>query len=484
MRGPRSTRSPTKIALRPVRRGGHRAIAVPASRVAELRQQLLQLVGAAVHVADDVERAGVVALVGPQRRRAIDRGRVDSPRPSAARETWRKPSRCRPRIERRSCRHLAAHDVRRRTARSGRACCARCRRSRAGRGRWRPAARASRRASSTRPLRVLGAARWSRRSTVSRRCFSRFSAMSCTRSKASAVAAWSFSSSATQPRQQSDEMTSVGRKCLRGEGRLARAGRADQHDEREVGDRSDLHRVKTAIWVGAPSAGSSLADAVEAHRVAIARGDALRPRPRTPRASIRSGGRGWRNAPAARLANSALYSAFGVVITITVSGRAWPNSDRSKAGSRVGSSARSPRPRRRRRSPASARRDRSARRAAARSACAGARGMRSSCSRSRGAARAPRREARRRRSAEAAFLEQAAQQPALAAAEIEHACARRLRERRDHGCHALVVEPDRLLERLLGASACAARLRRPRRLVRLGAAAPAPSRASERPASR
>ena len=34
-------------------------------------------------------------------------------------------------------------------------------------------------------------------------------------SKASFVAAWSFSSSLTMPRQESDDRTSVGRKCLR-----------------------------------------------------------------------------------------------------------------------------------------------------------------------------------------------------------------------------------------------------------------------------
>jgi hypothetical protein len=49
---------------------------------------------------------------------------------------------------------------------------------------------------------------------------------------------------------------------LGGEGRLARAGRADQHDQAEVRDRqlggvSRPHRVNTAIWVGAPC--SSLA---------------------------------------------------------------------------------------------------------------------------------------------------------------------------------------------------------------------------------
>jgi hypothetical protein len=51
--------------------------------------------------------------------------------------------------------------------------------------------------------------------TVSRPEASRFEAMKCSTSNASFVAAWSFSSSETRPRQKSDESTSVGLKCLR-----------------------------------------------------------------------------------------------------------------------------------------------------------------------------------------------------------------------------------------------------------------------------
>ena len=66
--GPRSTRSPRKIARRPSgggRRPGGR-LASRSSGVAELGQQLLELGPAAVHVADDVERAGLVAQVVEQ----------------------------------------------------------------------------------------------------------------------------------------------------------------------------------------------------------------------------------------------------------------------------------------------------------------------------------------------------------------------------------------------------------------------------------
>ena len=58
--------------------------------------------------------------------------------------------------------------------------------------------------------------------------------MKCSTSKASSVAAWSFSSSETRPRQKSDERTSVGLKCVARERRLAGAGGADQHDERRA----------------------------------------------------------------------------------------------------------------------------------------------------------------------------------------------------------------------------------------------------------
>jgi hypothetical protein len=51
--------------------------------------------------------------------------------------------------------------------------------------------------------------------TVKRPAASRLDAMQYSTSNASFVAAWSFSSSATKPRQKSEEITSVGRKCLR-----------------------------------------------------------------------------------------------------------------------------------------------------------------------------------------------------------------------------------------------------------------------------
>ena len=105
-RGPRSTRSPTKTALRPAgwrRPVRHQPVASrrpsPRSRAAE---QLLQLVAAAVDVADDVERAVVVAAVVPERL-ALDRRRRRRPR-ALSTKTWRKP---RGRALERSARGLA-----------------------------------------------------------------------------------------------------------------------------------------------------------------------------------------------------------------------------------------------------------------------------------------------------------------------------------------------------------------------------------------
>lgn len=61
--GPRSTRSPRKMARRPSGLAPSAAV----RRVAEQVQQLRQLVQAAMHVADDVERPGLAPAVGEQR---------------------------------------------------------------------------------------------------------------------------------------------------------------------------------------------------------------------------------------------------------------------------------------------------------------------------------------------------------------------------------------------------------------------------------
>ncbi len=79
--------------------------------------------------------------------------------------------------------------------------------------------------------------------------------------KASAVAAWSFSSSATRPRQKSEEITSVGAKW-RAAKLLLPLPEAPTSTTRLGSGRSILsvrpaHRLNTAIWVGGPTSGSS-----------------------------------------------------------------------------------------------------------------------------------------------------------------------------------------------------------------------------------
>ena len=152
--GPRSTRSPTKTARAAV---GRRARSPPSSptRVAEPAEQRDELVAAAVDVADDVERAVLVAPVVPQRLRA----RSSAASTSSARRstwTWRKPSRCRPRSERAQLLALVADDVRAEVAVGARRGCAPGRPPRAGRGRSRPASTWCSRASATSGLRASG----------------------------------------------------------------------------------------------------------------------------------------------------------------------------------------------------------------------------------------------------------------------------------------------------------------------------------------
>ena len=70
--------------------------------------------------------------------------------------------------------------------------------------------------------------------------------MKCRTANASDVAAWSFSSSETRPRQKSEEMTSVALKCSRANVLLPEPGRANEHNEAGVRER-DPHRLNTAI---------------------------------------------------------------------------------------------------------------------------------------------------------------------------------------------------------------------------------------------
>ena len=241
MSRPRSTRSPRKTAFRP---GGMRVARRPwpsprrRDRVAEPAEQRVQLVAAAVDVADDVERAVLVRAVVPERLRA--RSSTASTSSGASRtKTWRKPSRFRRRSERRSLRLLAADDVRAEGAVGPRRGSARGRASRAGSSTMATGRQWYSRARATSGLRASGCTLVAS-TTVSRPRPAACAAMKCSTSKASLVAAWSFSSSRHEP------AAGVGREdlgrleVLAGERGLARARGADQDDEGQLGD-GDLH---------------------------------------------------------------------------------------------------------------------------------------------------------------------------------------------------------------------------------------------------
>ena len=123
----------------------------------------------------------------------------------------RKPSRCRCRRER-----LSSPCWRRTTwapkSRSARAALRSTHTPRGDRARSRPrTGRASGRAPAAPPATRAG--RWWRRRRSAARGAGGGSAISCSTANASSVAVWSFASSATSPRQKSDEIVSVGRKC-------------------------------------------------------------------------------------------------------------------------------------------------------------------------------------------------------------------------------------------------------------------------------
>ncbi len=150
------------------------------------------------------------------------------------------------------------------------------------------------------------------------------------------VAAWLFSSSETSPRQASDEMISVGLKCLRAKVRLARARGADQHDQgelREIVD--DVSSRRTP-----PSESATRRRRPPARWARTAPRSRTAPRQRSAQASnsagsTRSGGPGaelpGRQSRIARCTPRSAWSATTVV--------GWANSKttRSNAASRGGS---------------------------------------------------------------------------------------------------------------------------------------------------
>ena len=186
--GPRSTRSPRKTALRPS--GGvtvTRSPSVLSDCVAELLQQLTQFVEAAMHVADDVERAVLVLAVVPERlaldRRGVDllrRGEHEDVAEALALQAAQRAPQIAAIWLRTTCGPKS---------RSGRAAIALLAdASPAGRRRWRPAG--SDTAAPARPAACAPpAARWSRRPRSVARRPGACAAMKCSTSKASFVAA-------------------------------------------------------------------------------------------------------------------------------------------------------------------------------------------------------------------------------------------------------------------------------------------------------
>ncbi len=90
-------------------------------------------------------------------------------------------------------------------------------------------------------------------------------AMKCSTSKASSVADWSFSSSETRPRQQSDERTSVGLKCLRANVDLPEPDAADQDDQGQLGDRRSFIGRTPPSASAAPTSAVLSPDRPKAH---------------------------------------------------------------------------------------------------------------------------------------------------------------------------------------------------------------------------
>ena len=72
--------------------------------------------------------------------------------------------------------------------------------------------------------------------------------MWCSSSNACGVADWSFSSSATRPRQKSEEMTSVGRKCAAANVDLPEPQTPISTTRLSSGIRARAHRSNTASW--------------------------------------------------------------------------------------------------------------------------------------------------------------------------------------------------------------------------------------------
>ena len=187
-------------------------------------------------------------------------------------------------------------------------------------------------ASLSRPPRASG---WTfvASTTVSRPPSSRLPVMKCKTSKAALVAAWSFSSSLTRPRQKSEEITSVGRKCFE-----ANVDLPDPDTPTNVTRQSSgiltvvIGRTPPSAWGVRPRRQRGRWGRTSPRSRVVSR----RPWP-TTRIPVRVHSKRWsrwRSVPAGSVSKRTLYSRLGVVMTMCA-GRAWANTTRSKLSRRL-----------------------------------------------------------------------------------------------------------------------------------------------------
>ena len=175
-------------------------------------EQGLQFVAAAVHVADDVERAVLVPLVVPQRH-PLDRGRLDLLGRFEDEDVAEAFALAGPASTGAAATRCCADDVRPEVAVLPAAVplLADLLGQVEHDGHRQAVVLPGQRHQRLAGLRLDVRGIHDRQSPSA----SRLAAMKCSTSKASFVTVWSFSSSQTSPRQASDDSTSVGRKCFR-----------------------------------------------------------------------------------------------------------------------------------------------------------------------------------------------------------------------------------------------------------------------------
>ena len=262
---------------------------------------------------------------------ALDRRPRRPPPASAGRRRGGSPRARRPRSERRSWLRWLRTTCGPKS-RSGRARLRSWQTAPAGRARSPPAGTWYSRASATSGLRASG---WTlvASTTVSRPRASRLRGDEVQHVEGVVVAAWSFSSSETSPRQKSDDRTSVGLKCAARTSTCRSRTAPIRTTSDEFGDRErqSFIGVNTAICVGAPTSASSAPTGTKRTRVAEARGDAPSPSAwNSARVHSKRWSR-WRNSPGRQRLRTARCTRRSASSRRPSPGRAYSKSTRSKA---------------------------------------------------------------------------------------------------------------------------------------------------------